>query len=341
MPSKSPNPIIEASIKPRTCDAPAHAVSSGPWRNHHERHAKRNMTWRLSLALSCLGSRHPDTISPTRPAAGRKLRRRKFPYHRLPRSPSSTADSTRPAARAPDKMENPASALWAEVSQRTDIENIIWELVGLTTIRLCSVAETSWGALGQTIRQSMLRLKIIFDTQSAHFVQHQFPTSGTAADESFLLSKNSCFESAVYLTSLGTRLTPPERCGRQDHALQRALALDAFISSFRVLVLHRDPLRFEQEDLLRERVAQLTEAWTRQQALSPLEDLVLNTIVPATLDELQETDGNSCIQQLGCARFSASSFERGRVSELEPLSRESLAYQEIRRPFAATLHRRH
>ncbi|KAK4445449.1 hypothetical protein QBC34DRAFT_472342 [Podospora aff. communis PSN243] len=211
-------------------------------------------------------------------------------------------------------MENPASGLWTELSQRTDIDRIIWEIVGLTTIRLSSVPDTSWAARGQTICQSLFRLKIIFDTQSAHFAQRQFSTSSASADElSEVLSKTSCFESTVYLTSLGARLPPPETCGRQDYALQRALALDAFISMFRLLVLNRDPLPFEQEDLLRERVAQLTETWARQQALSALESLILSTIVPATLDELQETDGISCIQQLGCARFSASSFERGRT----------------------------
>jgi hypothetical protein len=167
-------------------------------------------------------------------------------------------------------------------------------------------------------RQLLLRINIVFDIQRQHQTRIAFEPQNVGIDGS-VCSMECTFETIIYILHLGNNLEAPEApetpgISTSDYRLCRSLVLETFLCTFRVLSLQRKPLTFEQEDLLRRKVDDICHCWESQEPLLPIEDLVFRHLLPATLDDIQDHDGQSNLHFVACQRFSHLSYQSDRVS---------------------------
>ncbi|KAK3687889.1 hypothetical protein B0T22DRAFT_489690 [Podospora appendiculata] len=204
------------------------------------------------------------------------------------------------------------SKVWTLLNERRDINHLVSELIGAHSLSLARVspgdshASPGGAQLTHSTRQLLVRLKTIFDHQLSRFAQRD--VVGTTLDSPVI--QDFCFDTAIYVLHIGTKIETPTRLGRAEYVLHRGLVLATFLSAFRTLNLHREPLTPQQQDELRQKTTHLAQVWHGQQSLSLFEGLVLHTLVPDTLD-IQELDERCTIKTFGCTKFDRASFHQG------------------------------
>jgi hypothetical protein len=208
--------------------------------------------------------------------------------------------------------------LYAQLHQRQDVSNLVAEIIGASTLDLFSTGATSHLWIHRLARQVLLRLQLVYDIQQAHQTRLELELElDRAGHEWFLASRKCDFETAIYVLHVGINLEAPDApgIGKPDYGLCRGLVLGTFLSVFRALILHKETLTFEQEDLLRRKVEDLCKCWASHEPLLPIEDLIFRQFVPATLDDIQDHDGESNLHFIACRRFNRRGYQSDRVSD--------------------------
>jgi len=206
-------------------------------------------------------------------------------------------------------------ALNAQLQSRQDIASLVAEIIGSSNLELVGTGATSHRWTPRRARQLLLRIKIVFDIQRLHQTRLAFEPENSDTGIS-VCGRKCAFETTIYILHLGGNLESPDSpgMGKADYNLCRALVLETFLCSFRALCMYGESLTFEQEDLLRQKSEHLCRGWESYDALLPIEHLVFRHLVPETLDEIQDHDGQSNIHFAACHRFSQSSYSSDRVS---------------------------
>jgi hypothetical protein len=203
------------------------------------------------------------------------------------------------------------ATIWELLDGRKDVGNLILELIGHHGLSMVNVLDGSPIALHGFTRQLLVRLKIILDHALSHFVLRDLATT-SASDVP--IGKDFLYEITILLLQFANRIESPERIGTNDYVLQRGLLFSTFLAAFRAVCLCTSPLTFEEEDALRQKTATLCRTWESHQSLSEVENLVLYSLVPATLDQIQDRCGRFIIKKVACGRFDPDSYQQGRVS---------------------------
>ncbi|KAK3324466.1 hypothetical protein B0T19DRAFT_477361 [Cercophora scortea] len=205
------------------------------------------------------------------------------------------------------------SQVWTLLHERRDISHLVSELIGSHSLSLTRVSPSNSHAspVGaqptHSTRQLLVRLKTIFDHQLSRFAQRD--VVGTTLDST--ATQDFFFDTTIYVLHVGANIETPTRLGRAEYLLHRGLVLTTFLSTFRALNLHREPLTSQQQDVLRQRATHLADAWHEHQALSIFEGLALRTLVRDTLDA-QDLDERCTIKTFGCTKFDRARFQQGR-----------------------------
>ncbi len=188
---------------------------------------------------------------------------------------------------------------------------MIREIIGDHSLGLASAATAS--DAGQLLLRLLVRLKILFDCQRSHFVLRDFSEPRPDLTDS-LPGQDFCFQAAVYVLHVGTKIHAPQLLGSSDYALLRGGVFSAFLAVFRVLCLHDTPTTPEQGVTLRRMIDELCTAWAYYQPLSDIEKLVLKLLVTSTLDEIQDQNEACDLRRVACARYDSMKYHQGLVS---------------------------
>ncbi|KAK5661114.1 hypothetical protein OQA88_11004 [Cercophora sp. LCS_1] len=193
---------------------------------------------------------------------------------------------------------NGLSRIWTQLSDRRDNDQIVRELIGSYRLDLETATDE---AVHDITRQALIQLKILFDHQLLHFVDLDAANSLPAT----IIQRELCFKAILFILSLGSGVRPighhsggpsdtfdgeNEQCSVK---IIRNLTVHAFMSAFRNLCLHPDPISSREEEILRLRVLtvyKVWQTWEEHGEPSGLERLVLLQVVPDTLERLQSHD---------------------------------------------------
>ncbi|KAK0726263.1 hypothetical protein B0T21DRAFT_31157 [Apiosordaria backusii] len=197
------------------------------------------------------------------------------------------------------------SRIWALLDRRKDNAHLILELIGSHSLAQASATAVAPSqSLSQThdiTRQLLVRIKVVTDCTFRSLVLQNINPHETSTS---VLHRDLYYDLLLHILYLGTWITTPPQTltGSTEYALQRSLFFTLFLSTFRswCILFHDEGSGQGKCTLVRGRIQQMAQTWTSHQALSPVESLVLEHLVPTTLEMLQDPMRNGSLKTFCC-----------------------------------------
>jgi hypothetical protein len=164
-------------------------------------------------------------------------------------------------------------------AQASNVEPLIHGIIGesqIVSIRLPSDPQLSQL---QQCRRLLLRLKWVFDSYKVVLLRPSATPTST-------FERTSLFRVILYIIQVSSSIQDFQE-KNLDYPLFRRIALETLLSAVSVYFLSHSPLSFDEDDLLRSRIAELLEKWQKAQELSELE-CALQGIIVSVLSAHQE-----------------------------------------------------
>lgn len=202
-------------------------------------------------------------------------------------------------------MSHPHFAeVWIQLEKRTDIDNILCELIGQHTLESSILGDDSDELLNSTLRLAVY-LKAIFDLQRTYSLP-----SGSSWHSPHLLRPKQLFLAIVYLIRLKSRVFRQSNAPTTHYAEQRSFVAQALVSGLRTLWLRKYPLSPDEIIQLRDA---FQEAWGGHE-VAGFDGFLIWTLCPKILEEL--SCPSSDLSSPACGEVALRDYDTGLVSTL-------------------------
>jgi hypothetical protein len=199
--------------------------------------------------------------------------------------------------------------VWEGLQSRTDISNILREILGQHTLDLLNVQIATADAL-----RPVLWIKAIFDLQRAYL---QATAGAVDCPVPGLLSTELVFSTLMYLLHVKSRLFPGNIHLEPDRATQRLHLTHTLLSGVRLLLLRNEYIA--PEDI--KRLENTVEAVWTEKDLPDGEHFVVSELLPEALDTESPTENQAGREYADILRqHGVPLFVEGLVSFLVRLS---------------------
>jgi hypothetical protein len=191
----------------------------------------------------------------------------------------------------------PFTAIWIQLETRTDIDNILRELIGQHSLE-SSVLIDSDDLLKSSLRLTVF-LKVIFDLQRA------YPQGSL-----YLLQPRQLFRAIVYLLRIKSGVFRPSEDTSTQYVTQRSFMAQALVSGLRALWLRN--YTFSDDEITQLR-STFQEAWDGDE-LNDHDTFLIRNLCCMILEKL--SDPPSELSSLACREVQLRDYSMGLVSTL-------------------------
>jgi len=199
------------------------------------------------------------------------------------------------------------AAIWAQLETRTDIDNILCEVIGRNSLEASVLLTDSAEVLSSSLHLVVF-FKVIFDLQRT-YSQGLRPSSECP----HLLRPKQLLLGIVYLLRLKCRVFHRSGDTSDQYVAKRSFIAQTLVSGLRALWLRRYPLTPDEINQLR---SSFHEAWDRDE-LKGLDLFLIQTICQGTLQELYELSNQpSELSYPACKEVTLRDYSTGLVSNL-------------------------
>ncbi|KAH0565199.1 hypothetical protein GP486_001415, partial [Trichoglossum hirsutum] len=224
-------------------------------------------------------------------------------------------------------MSHPHFAeVWIQLEKRTDIDNILCELIGQHNLETSVLDDDSSELLNSTLRFTA-HVKAIFDLQRTYSLP-----SETSHHSPHLLRPRQLFLTIVYLLRLKSRVFHQPNAPTTHYVDQRSFMAQAVVSGLRTLWLQKYQPSQDEIDQLR---SVHHEAWDGDD-LTGSDNFLIRTLCPKIFDEL--SCPSSSLSSPACGEVKFRDYDTGlyplesRPDELAAATREASSNLQPERP---------
>jgi hypothetical protein len=196
------------------------------------------------------------------------------------------------------------AAIWIQLQARTDIGNILRELIGQHSLESSVLVDNSDELLNSSLRLIVF-VKVIFDLQRT-YSQCSTPSSESPR----LLQPRQLFLALIYLLRLKSRVFCRSEDTSIQYATQRSFLAQALVSGIRALWLRKCP--FPEDDIFQLRDT-FNEVWNGD-VLNYLDGFLIRILRRMILEGL--SDPQSELSRPACGQVQLQNYSTGLVSAL-------------------------
>jgi hypothetical protein len=199
------------------------------------------------------------------------------------------------------------AAAWTQLETRTDVDNILCELIGQNNLE-SSVLVTGSDELLNTSLRLIVFFKVIFDLQRTYLQCWRF-----SSESPRLLQPRQLFLAIVYLLRSKSRIFCRSEDTSEQYVAKRSFIAQALVSGLRALWLRKHSLSPDEITQLR---STFREAWDGDK-LDDLDSFLIQTLCPRMLEELFKlSDPPSELSHPACGEVELRDYSTGLVSAL-------------------------
>jgi hypothetical protein len=192
--------------------------------------------------------------------------------------------------------------VWIQLEKRTDIDNILCELIGQHTLESSILGNDSDELLNSTLRLAVY-VKAIFDLQRTYSLP-----SGSSWHSPHLLRPKQLFLAIVYLIRLKSRVFRQSSAPTTRYVEQRSFMAQALVSGLRALWLRKYQLCADERIQLRHA---FQEAWGGYE-VAGFDSFLIRTLCPKMLEELSCPPSD--LSSPACGEVALRDYDTGLVS---------------------------
>lgn len=196
------------------------------------------------------------------------------------------------------------AAVWIQLEARTDIDNILRELIGQNSLESSVLVANSDELLNSSLRLIVI-VKVIFDLQRT-YSQCSTPSS----ESSHLLQPRQLFLAIIYLLRIKSRVFRRSEDTSPQYATQRSFLAQALVSGLRALWLRK--YSFPEDDIFQLRDT-FNEAWNGDE-LNDLDGFLIRILRHIILKGF--SDPRPELSRPACGQVQLRNYSTGLVSAL-------------------------
>lgn len=168
------------------------------------------------------------------------------------------------------------ATLWMQLEMRTDINNILQELIGQNSLESVVLPDDSDGLLEISLHLAVL-LRVIFDLQRTYY---QHPRSDSHCP--YLLQPDQLLLAILYLLRLKSRVFRRLEDISEYYIAKRSFIAQTVVSGLRALWLSKPALSQQKKDQL---LNKFRDAWESDR-LNNRDEFLVRTVCAKIIDEL-------------------------------------------------------
>ena len=199
------------------------------------------------------------------------------------------------------------AAIWAQLEMRTDIYNILCEVIGRNDLE-CSSPLTDSADSSNSSLHLVVFFKVIFDLQRTYLQALKL-----SPECPYLLRPQQLLLAIVHLLRLKCRIYHRSDDTSDRYVAERSFVVQTLVSGLRAMWLRRYRLKPNEIAQLR---SSFREAWDRD-ALNDLDSFLVHTLCHQMLQQLYEpSDPPSDLSYAACREVTLRDYSTGLVSDL-------------------------
>jgi hypothetical protein len=201
-------------------------------------------------------------------------------------------------------------AVWTQLETRTDVGNILCELIGQNSLE-SSVLDTGSDEFLNASLHLIVFFKVIFDLQRTYLQYLEL-----SPESPHLLQPRQLFLAIIYLLRTKSRVFRRSEDTSEQYVTKRSFIAQALVSGLRALWLRKHSL---SQDEITQLQSTFEEAWGGDK-LNSLDSFLINKLCSGILDNLlQPSDPPSKLSYPACREVSLRDYCTGLVSALTSL----------------------